>query len=586
MAAATFITDDAPPDATESRKAGTPFTSQQMRERTFSRWGQLKTERASWIAHWQEITTYILPRQGRYFVQDRNRGGKRHNAILDNTPTRALYTLAAGLMGGLTSPARPWFRLGTQDPDLMRVAPVKEWLSQCTRQMLDIFQRSNVYRALASIYLELGAFGTAAALVASDFENVIHIHPFTVGEYAIAVNAKGEVDTFYREFQRTIAQLVDEFGVDNVSARTRNQYESGRGLDNWITVLHAVEPRHNRDPAIDDAKNMPWRSVYYEIGGDGDTPLRESGFKRFRILAPRWDVSGGDVYGNSPGMEALGDSKQLQQEQLRKSQGIDYMTNPPLQVPTALKNRDVDRFPGGITFRDGVAQGDKIESMFEVRLDLNHLLADIQDVRTRIRGAFYADMFLMLQGDVDTRKTATEVAELHEEKMLMLGPVLERLHNELLKPLIDTTFESMMEAGTVPPPPQELQGQDLNVELVSMLAQAQRAIATNGVDRFVANMMGMASLRPDVLDKLDVDYWADEYSDMLGVDPQFVVPDEKVAMIREQRAQQQAQAQQLAAQEQQASTAKTLATTPTQGGQSTGLDDVIGQFSGYTSQGA
>jgi hypothetical protein len=119
-----------------------------------------------------------------------------------------------------------------------------------------------------------------------------------------------------------------------------------------------------------------------------------------------------------------------------------------------------------------------------------------------------------------------------------------------------------------------------------MLAQAQRAIATNGVDRFVQNLVGIAQVRPEVLDKLDVDYWADEYSDMLGVDPQFVVPDEKVQMVRDQRAKAQAAQAQMAQQEQQANIAKTLATSPTQGGQSTGLDDVMSQFSGYTTQGA
>ena len=116
-----------------------------------------------------------------------------------------------------------------------------------------------------------------------------------------------------------------------------------------------------------------------------------------------------------------------------------------------MKNRDVESLPGGITFKDTSGSGDKIESMFDVRLDLAHLLLDIQDVRQRIRASFYADMFLMLQNDVDARKTATEVAELHEEKMLMLGPVLERLHNELLNPLIDTYPESQLDlvvAGT------------------------------------------------------------------------------------------------------------------------------------------
>ena len=130
----------------------------------------------------------------------------------------------------------------------------------------------------------------------------------------------------------------------------------------------------------------------------------------------------------------------------------------------------------------------------------------------------------------------TEVAERHEEKLLMLGPVLERMHNEILDPLIEMTFSRMVEAGIVPPPPDELQGMELNVEFVSMLAQAQRAIATNSVDRFVGNLGAMAGIKPEVLDKFDADRWADAYADMLGIDPELIVPGEQVALIRKQRA--------------------------------------------------
>jgi hypothetical protein len=383
------------------------MAEQTQKQQVIQRWGHLKAERASFFAHWQEITSYLLPRQGRYFVQDRNKGWKRHQSIFDPTGTRSLEILAAGLMGGLTSPARPWFRLGVSDQDLMRLSPVKTWLSQCTTVMLSIFDKSNTYRVLHAMYKELGAFGTAAAIVAEDFENVIHLFHLTAGEYAIATNWKGDVCTLYREFQRPISEVVKEFGIDNVSPHVKSMYERG-SLDQWITIVHAIEPREDRDFTKVDSANMAWKSVYYELGGGQDKPLRESGFKRFTVLAPRWDVAGGDIYGNSPGMEALGAIKQLQQEQLRKSQGIDYMTNPPLQMPTSLKNRDVDRLPGGITFRDSAGGGDKIESMWDVRLDLNHLLADIQDVRGSIRSSFFADMFLMLQQDsADTRKTAT-----------------------------------------------------------------------------------------------------------------------------------------------------------------------------------
>lgn len=554
--------------------------TQRPKSQVITRLGALKAERATWFLHWQELTTYLLPRNGRYFLQDHNKGWKRHNNVYDNTGTRALKTLGAGLMGGLTSPARPWFRLGTQDHDLMDYAPVKEWLAQCTRIMLDVFSRSNTYRALHQMYLELGAFGTSANVILEDYDRVIHHYPLTVGEYCIAQDWQGRITTLYREFERTVSEIVREFGLANVSTTVRSMYDRGN-LDKWVTIVHAIEPRADRDTSRRDAKNMPWRSVYYELGGDPDKPLRESGYRQFPAVCPRWDVAGGDVYGNSPGMEALGDIKQLQQEQLRKSQGIDYMTNPPLQVPTALKNREVERLPGGITYFDANQNTQGIKTMFDVHLDLSHLLADIQDVRTRVNGSFYADLFLMLANQVDSRMTATEVAERHEEKMLMLGPVLERLHDELLDPLIDRTFTRMLEANLVPPAPQELHGQQINVELISMLAQAQRAIATNGVDRFVNNLGAIAQFKPDVLDKLNVDTWADRYSDMLGVDPELIVPSDQVALIRQQRAQaqQQAAASQMA--EQQASAAHKLGNTPTQGGDSTALDDVINQFSGY-----
>ena len=544
-----------------------------------TRWGHLRTERATWWSHWQEVTTYLLPRNGRYFEQDRNKGHRRHNSIYDNTGTRALRTLGAGMMAGATSPARPWFRLGTADPELNRYSPVRLWLNDVTERMQLVFQKSNTYRTLHGVYEELGAFGTAGSIVLADPKTAIHHYPVTIGEYAIATDYQGRVNTLYREFQKTVGEVVREFGYKKCSTSVKNLYDRG-SLDQWITIIHAIEPRDDRDRDFkkNDNMNMAYKSCYFEQGGDGEDVLRESGYKEFPAVIPRWGVAGGDVYGNSPGMEALGDIKQLQHEQLRKAQGIDYQTKPPLQVPSYMKNRDVDSLPGGVTFIDG--QQGKIETAFNVNLNLNHLLADIQDVRQRINGSFYADLFLMLANATDTRMTATEVAERHEEKLLMLGPVLERLHNELLDPLIDNTFNRMIEANLIPPAPEEMQGMELNVEFVSMLAQAQRAIGTNSVDRYVNSMGMVAQMKPDVLDKFDSDAWADGYADMLGVDPKLIIGGERVARVRKERAAaQQAMAQQ-EAQAQMIDNATKLNNSKT--GEPS-LMDVMNQFSGYNS---
>lgn len=552
---------------------GTPH-----RDKLVTRWGALQSERSSWFSHWKDISDHLLPRSGRFFLTDQNKGEKRHNNIYDSTGTRALRVLAAGMMAGMTSPARPWFRLSTADAELAKYAPVKLWLADVSRKMLDIFARGNTYRALHSMYEELGAFGTGASIVLPDFKDVLRQYPLTTGEYAIATDHRGQVSTLYREFQKTVHEVVGEFGRNNVSHTVRNLFDRG-SLDAWVTVIHAIEPRADRDTRKADSKNMAWRSCYFEPGGEHGKYLRESGFKEFPALCPRWSTSGGDIYGNSPGMEALGDIKQLQHEQLRKAQGIDYKTKPPLQVPLAMKNHEVDMLPGGISYVDVNSPTGGIRSAFEVNLDLNHLLEDIRDVRERIKGSFYADLFLMLANQTDARMTATEVAERHEEKLLMLGPVLERLHNELLDPLIEMTFSRMLEAGIVPPPPEELQGQDLNVEFVSMLAQAQRAVGTNSVDRFVGNLGVVAQYKPDVLDKFDADQWADAYSDMLGVDPTLIVPADGVALIRKQRADAAAAQQQMAMMQQGADTAKNLAAAKTD--QPSALTNVIDMFSGY-----
>lgn len=555
------------------------MADQASRDRLYTRWGALKSERSTWWSHWSEISNFVLPRSGRFFIQDRNRGQKRHNNIYDNTGTKALRVLAAGMMAGMTSPARPWFRLATPDADLNKSPAVKLWLSQVTRLMLDIFGKSNTYRALHSGYEELGAFGTMSSIVMPDFKNVIHQYPLTTGEFCIAQNWKGDVVTLYREFQKTVGEMVAEFGRDKCSSTVQNLWDRG-SLDQWVTIIHAIEPRTDRDTTKRDSLNMAWKSVYFELNGAKDRYLSESGFKNFPAIAARWATTGGDIYGNSPGMDALGDIKQLQHEQMRKAQAIDYMTKPPLQVPASMKGRDVDTLPGGITYVDQAGPAGGMRTAFDTRLDLSHLLGDIQDVRERIRGAFSADLFLMLANSTNTNMTATEVAERHEEKLLMLGPVLERLHSEMLDPLIEATFEHMLAAHIVPPPPPELHGMDLNVEFVSMLAQAQRAIATNSVDRFVGNLGQVAQFKPDVLDKFDGDVWADKYSDMLGVDPEFVVPSDKVALIRNQRAQAQAQAQKVAQAEQAASAAQKLGTVQTPSGNA--ANDVMQAFSGYT----
>nr|DAM23719.1 MAG TPA: head to tail connecting protein [Caudoviricetes sp.] len=509
----------------------------ELREKVQNRWDALKEERSSWMSHWKDISEVLLPRAGRFLPTENNRGGKAaFRKILDSTGTRALRTLSGGMMSGMTSPARPWFRLTTFNPELDESYEVKVWMSQVTSLMQMVFYKSNTYRALQMAYEELGAFGTSATLIYDDFDRVIHCHPLTIGEFAIATDSRGRVNTVYREFRMTVAMLVQEFGLANVSRTVKDMYDRGQ-LDEWVEVVNAIEPRTERDPRKTDAKNMPYLSVYFEKSGDKGKVLRETGFTEFPAMCARWSVTGGDIYGTSPGMEALGDLCQLQQMQFRKSQAIDYKVHPPVLIPSEMKNMGTQFLPGGVIPYSNAQQAQQIRSAYMVDLDLNSLLVDIQDVRQRINEAFYRDIFMLMVNSTDKTMTATEVTERHEEKMLLMGPVLERLNAEMLDPLINIVFNKLVQADLLPPLPEDLQGQQLNVEFISILAQAQKAISTNSVDRMFSVLGNLAGMKPDIVDNVDLDFWPQWYADALGVDPRFIVSGKKVAVIREQRAQ-------------------------------------------------
>jgi hypothetical protein len=541
--------------AAEQRNKSGQTLVQQMQDR----WHRLDTIFSSWKSHGQEISRNYLPWSGRFWVEDRNEGGMRNQDIIDNTPQRAIQILSAGLTAGASSPARPWFRMGVRDPELARKHDIRVFLDDVTNIILRTFSGSNVYRALQQIYTDCPLYGTAAAILVPHPTRTVHMHVLPFGQFRAASGPDGDVQTLYREMEMSVAQVVREFGIDTVSERVRTLAHNG-GQDEPVTVRHAIEPRMDRDFKASDNQNMPWRSVYWEVAQQPDSSskvLRESGFNRFPAVVPRWSLIPGDDYGSGPGMNGLGDVIQLQQEQYRKSQMIDFASDPAMILPSDMKNQEVDLAPGGKNYTDATGSN-RGGPLWQVGQQLQPLLLDIQDVRQRINSCWFADMFLMI-ANTDKNMTATEVAERHEEKLLMLGPALERLHNELLEPLVNLTFNYLLEAGELPPIPEELVGGNVEIEFVSMLAQTQRAVGAKSIDRFMATAGAAAQMKPEILDRLNADEFVEDLADRLGVPIRMLVSREDADELREARNQMQAAQAQAEMGQQQAGVASELA---------------------------
>lgn len=511
------------------------------RKQIETRLSGLKRERSSFIGHWRELSDFQSPRRGRFLTTDRNKGDKRYGKIINARATMALRTCVAGMMAGITSPARPWLRLETPDPDMMEYEPVKLWLAGVERRMYDIFSQSNLYNSLPTVYREMALFGTGNVSADDDFEDVLRFSAHTAGSYMVANNKRGMVDTHYREFEMTVAQMVEDFGLDACSVAVRNLYDKG-SLDEWVPVVHAIEPNDDRDIRLKDSRNKPWRSVYYEPGRNDDSFLRVSGFDEFPNMVPRWERTGEDVYGTDcPGMTALGDVKALQVEEKRKAQAIDKMVNPPLDGPASLRNVPISSLPGGATLYGDGNETRGLKPIYEVRAPIGDMRADMDALEMRINEAFYVPVFFAISSMEGVQpRNVMELAERKAEALLQLGPMLQNVHGDLLDPLVDRTFNRMAAVGMLPPAPEELQGAPLKVEYISVLAQAQRAIGTEALDRLGGYIGGLAEASGDlsVWDKFDKDQAIDEYAHMIGVPPKIVVSDEDAAEKRAGRAQQ------------------------------------------------
>jgi len=521
----------------------------------------LRNNRYSWWTHWRELADYFLPRRYRWIITPNmmSRGSPVNQHILDSTGVICARNLASGLVSGKSSPTRPWFKLRVGKIDSTLTSPVSLWLAECERILYLIFAESNFYNSIAQFYYDLVIFGTATQLIYEDFENVINCYNPCAGEYYIDIDGKYRPTIFYREFTMTIGAVVDEYGYDNCSESVRRACDlpDGSGLSREIIVAHSIEPNDDgRAAKFGFSDLFAFRELYWEWGGSASPQggnvqpqsfLRRKGYYERPNITGRWDLVSNDAYGRSPGMDGLPDQKQLQLESRRKAQAIDKMVNPPLVADVQLKNQPASLLPGGMTFVQGYTSSGKpgIASIYDTKFPVAEITEDLNEVRGRLSKTFFNDV-LMTASQYETRSnvTAIEWDMRKSESLVALGPALERIDHEVLGPVLDRTFGIASRAGILPPAPEEIQGQAINVEYVSMLQQAQQAAASAGIERVLQLAGGLLAAKDDVMDNIDVDYALDKYSELLNNDPKMIRSPEATAEIRAERQKQVQAAQQ------------------------------------------
>jgi hypothetical protein len=540
------------------------------RKLDFAKFGDLKAEYKTYQqdVH-KDINDFIYNQGGRFedYENYPNDGKRRDSKILNNTATIAHDTLTAGIYSGVTSPAIPFFRLTIDDLFLKEIKAVKEYFNKVTSIMLTDLTKGKFYTSAEVLYAELIAFGTAAIQVEADPETIFRFISYTIGEYYIDTDANGIVNYIAREFSMRARNVIDKFGIENVSDAVKMSVEGDKTGSNWVKILHIQERNVDRDVTKIDSKNKPYLSTYYEVCEQNLPPLRVSGYDSKPFAVPRWTVTGTEVWGTGPGKKSLPDVKQLQSMERDKLIASKKKVKPPLVGNSSSGELAVNASAGGVTWIDNVTQGQgpALSPLYQTNADINELLLAIKEVENRIKSTFFADLFFLIAQADKGNQTATEVIAKQKEKLTLLGPIIERLHPEFLRPIIERCFDIENQMGRLPEPPPEIQGLDIKIEIISQIKQAQELTVVAPIMEVAGAAQVLAQTWPDAADKFNARQALDVISNAHGVDPSIIFSDEEIA--EKESAEQQELARQQALLETQAAidSAKTLSETDTGG---------------------
>jgi len=526
-------------------------------------YGRLLAQRAPWEAMWQDLANYLTPNKS-MIITKKSPGAKTTEFVFDGTGERSLRRLAANMHGSLTSASLKWFSLKMRDNNLNNSKVVRIWLEDNVGRMLNTFNQSNFGSEGQELYVDLGGFGTGALFteeVDSEAAGVfggLRVTALPMGSYVIDEDPYGRVDVIMRMLTKTARNLVQQF-PDTVPEKVKKAAEEQKDVS--FELLHAIYPREggSTSPSA-DAKSMKYASCYVLM--KDKILLKESGFHEFPAPTPRWSKVAGETWGRGPGHLALPDVKTLNRLVELSLKACAKAVDPPLLVAHDGIMAGVIRLnPAGITYVRNTE--DSIRPLpLGTKWDVVKM--EVSQLQQSIRESFNVDNLTLKDRP---QMTAEEVRARIEQMQKDIGPTLGRIETEFLNPLIGRVFNMMYRAKALLPPPQEVlnamaqKAGDIDIVFTGQMAKNQRIGEVYAIRQTYDLALAIAQARaglPGVDDVIDADKALTTAASILGMPEDSIRDPKDVAAIRQDRADQQAKADQVAQDRQDAGTVKDL----------------------------
>jgi hypothetical protein len=520
-------------------------------ETLIKRFEHLHGINANWRHYFEELASYCLPRKA-WINSPKTRGEKlKFNFLYDSTAIRGLKIMAAGFHSNLTNPSSKWFNMRTRDIRIMDLREVQLWFKEVEDIMFATLNTSNFDSTMQEFYLSAGCFGTGTIFTQEDFKDKVRFTEIPIEQLLFEEDSNGRINRVYRRFRRTAQQAFDLWGKAAGQAVTES---IEKDPNKELFFLHIVGDRDSFDATKEDNINMPFASIWIELSKKH--LISEGGFIEFPYAAGRFYKDTNDVFGYSPAMDVLADTKLINMQTKTMLRAAMKQSDPALVLPDKGFILPLNLNPGATNYRKGKAT--KADDISQVPSDGNIpiTLEVMNRVQDNIDKAFFVPLFQALS-NVTKAMTVPEVQRRISENMVLLGPVVGRFTQEVLDPILIRVFSILLRNGELPEPPAALQGADLDIVYVSPLARAQREGEVFSIESFLADVNAIAGTIPSVIDKIDGDKVVDVIGQVKGISPELIRSDKDVMIIREARAAEQAEIAQAAAMQQAAETVAT-----------------------------
>lgn len=503
----------------------------------------MEGQRGVWEQHWREIARRVLP-YADLFSEERTPGEKRTEYLYDATAMLALEKFAAALDSMLTPRSEMWHELAHPDSLFRDDVTSNRYFDDLNHILFaarydnDANFSSNIHQ----VYMQLGAFGTGALMVEDDRKGGIRYRALHLGEFWIAEDWQGRVDTFHRKYKYTVRQAAQRWGEDKLPEKLKGALKNEP--DRQFEFIHCIKPNDERKRDRNDYRGMAFAS--YHVCCETRTLMGEGGYRTWPVPVSRYVQAPREVYGRSVAMSVLPDIKMLNEMSKTSIMAAQKALNPPLMLPDDGVLASFQTVPGSLNFGGVDSQGRPLVLPLETGLNLPVGLEMENQRREVINDAFLVRLFQIL---VDApAMTATEVLERAREKGTLLAPTVGRQQSELLGPLIQRELDILASNDRIPPPPEELvDGEDLvfEIEYDSPLNRAMKADQAIAVIRTLEVAQGMAAFDPGVLNRFNLDEALQTVAKANGMPPKIMRSDDEVKALAEQQAQAQ-QAQMMA----------------------------------------